>query len=157
MPNTIMNDAQAQAQALVETCRHKQTILHRKIDECREWWRELAEIGQPRFGEMNDRLSRIRDLLESHFEYEERSGFLQEVARMRPDHAERCRQLLDGHRGFLERLDQLCSKLSGDEPQLEFWGDAQRIFEEFLNDLESHEREETALLELWNRAQSDAG
>lgn len=142
---------QSERRELAEQFQHEQVDLHQEIDEWREWWRELSELGDPRFGEMADRLHHIRDRLKAHFQHEEQADLFKEIAAKQPKHAEQTERLLAEHKGFVGELDRLCDQLRGCTPKFECWGDAKLSFEEFLNELEAHETEEKKLLEIWSK------
>ena len=139
--------------SLTDEFQHEQHTTHQKIDEWREWWNELSEFGQQRFGEMHDRLQLIRDHLDAHFRHEEQSGFFQQLAERQPEYAQQCEHLASDHRMFLDKLDHLCEKLGVAEPQFESWGKACQTFEELLGELEVHEKEELLLFEAWKNTE----
>jgi DNA-binding transcriptional MerR regulator len=143
---------QVERNALAKEFHHEQVDLHQKIDEWRAWWKELAEFGDPRFGEMGVRVEEIRNVLAQHFEHEENSDLFKELGETQPGIAQQSQKLLTEHRQFIENLNRLCSRLKASEPDFDFWGDARREFEQFLDHLESHESAEKTMLELWSRA-----
>lgn len=140
---------QSNHQPLADEFHHEQHGLHEKIDEWRKWWSELADLGVPRFGEMHDRVRLIRDRLETHFQHEEESGIFQEISDMKPKHAQLATQLLSDHQKLLNDLSRLGARLGATDPEFATWGDARRSFDEFLDELETHERNENELLDLW--------
>lgn len=144
---------QGDHQTLATTFRNEQHDLHHQIDDWREWWNELSELGEPRFGEMHDRVQSIRNHLATHFHHEEESGIFQEISNLKPKHAQQATQLLSDHQKLLNDLNRLCARLGTPEPEYATWGDARRSFEDFLDELEIHERNENALMDLW--AESD--
>lgn len=146
---------ETERRSLTDEFQSEEHAMHRKIDEWREWWNELSEFGQPRFGEMHDRLRTIRDHLAAHFEHEEQSGFFQRVIEMKPETAGQATSLLSDHQKFLNDLNRLCSRLGSPEPEFESWEQAKQAVEEFLCELEKHEKEEHTLFEVWKTSKKD--
>lgn len=145
---------QTERQSLTEEFRQEQHAAHQKIDEWRQWWEELSEFGQPRFGEMHDRLQLIRAHLKAHFRHEEQSGFFQQIAEREPDYAPQCDRLVAEHQTLLNELDRLCTRLGTAEPEFENWGAANRAFEDLLRKLENHEKQEHSLFEVWKTSKN---
>lgn len=140
---------------LTEDFQNEQHTMHRKIDDWRQWWKELSDFGQPRFGEMRDRLQTFRDSLAAHFQHEEESGFFQRLVDLEPECESQVTQLLTEHQQFLNDLNRLCSRLGSAEPDFESWGEANQAFEEFLSKLERHEKQEHQLFEIWKNSRTD--
>ena len=141
--------------SLTDDFQREQHAMHRKIDEWRQWSQELSEIGQPRFGEMHDRLRSIREHLAAHFQHEENSGFFQQTIELKPECANQAESLLGEHQTFLNDLEGLCNRLGPADPEFESWGEANKAFEEFLQRLQTHEKQEHALIEIWRNAKKD--
>ena len=141
----------ADHQAQAASFRTEQHELHHKIDEWTTWWNELSQLGEPRFGEMRDRVEVIRDRLETHFHHEEESELYRETSAIKPQYAQLAEQLVSEHRELLDRLRELCTTLAAPEPQFATWGDAKSSFQEFLNELEEHEKQENKLIDLWTK------
>lgn len=133
--------------ALIEV-EHQHAAIGEQIDEWREWWRELSEIGQPHFGEMGDRLSRFRDTLAAHFRHEEFRGPMAKLIQAaEADQAERIRAFWKEHGEMLSELDELIKHLACCNGEICCWGDARDRFEAFLDRLQGHDREEHFLLD----------
>lgn len=141
-------DSQIQA----TTFHNEQHELHHKVDEWREWWSELSELGEPRFGEMHDRLQLIRNRLKDHFQHEEEAGFIHENSALKAKYQKQLKQLRSDHQQLLSDLDRMCDRLKTAEPELMTWGDAKSDFEQFLIDLDHHEQIENQLMEKWTKA-----
>lgn len=140
---------------LTDSFDREQLTMHQKIDEWRQWWKELSEFGQPRFGEMKDRLRTIRNHLAAHFQQEEDSGFFQQVCELHPECAPQATQLLSQHQRYLNELDRLCAKLESAEPEFESWGEAKQTVETLFNELATHEREEQTLADVWKNSKQE--
>lgn len=115
--------------------------LEREVADWRTWWRELSDFGQPRFGEMGDRLAGFRERLSRHFQEEEFRGPLagrsgDSVAALWRDHA-----LL------LADLDRMVERLQACGPDVGCWSGARTDFESFLDRLHAHEGREAELVE----------
>ncbi len=121
--------------------------LEREIAEWRAWWGELSEIGNPHFGEMGDRLARFREHLAAHFKHEEDEGFLSLVMEADRDLILQIAELRDEHGKLLAALDELIGRLHSCDPVLGCWGKARELFEDFIDQLNTHEESEEALLE----------
>ena len=146
---------ETERQSLTEEFQNEQHAMHRKIDEWRQWWQELSEFGQPRFGELHDRLRSIRDQLAAHFQHEEQSGFFQRVIEFKPEYEDHAAKLLKEHQNVLNELNALCRRLGKAEPEFESWGEANQAFEAFLQKLETHEKQEQTLFEVWTKLKDD--
>ncbi|MBD3676170.1 MAG: hypothetical protein HUJ26_21885 [Planctomycetaceae bacterium] len=142
-------------QTLVKTFWNEQHELHHKINEWRDWWSELSELGEPRFGEMHDRLQLIRQKLRTHFHREEESGFLHENSDLKEKHSEQVTELLSDHRELLSDLDRLCEKLGATESGFVTWGQAKRSFDALLKELDRQEQIENQLMEAWTKSETD--
>lgn len=127
--------------------REHASLIH-EIDEWRDWWRELAEMGQPHFGEMGDRLAQFRDHLAAHFAHEKKQDYRAMDAELPVEKAGELARLRVEHAALLDDLDQLVDELQKCEPEIGCWSDARYEFEEFLNRLYAHEDAEDALLDL---------
>lgn len=62
-----MENAKLEISSLLD----QHTALNCKIQELWDWWFQLQELGEPHFGEMEDRISAFRDLLAVPFIHEE--------------------------------------------------------------------------------------
>lgn len=140
--------SQPTLQTEAASLRREHTSLIQEIDDWREWWRELNELGQPHFGEMGDRLARFREHLAAHFAHEERQDYRTMDAELSAEKAEQLARLRAEHAALLDDLDQLVNELRQCEPNIACWSDARYEFEEFLNRLNDHEDAEGALLEI---------
>ena len=67
---------------LVQKWRSEDRVVTTKIDELRQWMREVRQLGIPHFGETATRLRQIRDQLVQHFQREE--AMTSEVANIYP-------------------------------------------------------------------------
>ena len=121
-------------------------VLDREIGEWRVWWNELAQLGQPRLGEMRDRLAHFRDHLAAHFRTEE-VGILPTLTGLDSAVREHLELLFDEHEQMLQATDALIEKLSGDNPEIDCWGKARDEFEEILNGVLCHEILEAEFIE----------
>jgi len=141
----------SERQTLATQFHEEQDRLHDRISEWRSWWEELSEWGEPRFGEMAQRLRLIRDRLRQHFQHEESAECYEQISRIGPKYREESDRLVSEHGPLIDRLEYLCAQLEGCEPGIDCWGDAKRMFEEFLQELRSHERDENTLIDCWSR------
>jgi iron-sulfur cluster repair protein YtfE (RIC family) len=129
--------------------------LQQEVDEWRKWWQELQEFGQPRFGEMGERLAHFQAHMQSHFRHEETSGPLAESANMSPTVQPRIRKLRNEHGQLLSELAAIIAGLSECGTAFANWGDARQGFEAFLNHLQRHDLEEHELFEELERLEGN--
>lgn len=133
--------ASAEAHAFQLDLEHEK--LQHEVDDWRQWWRELGEIGQPRFEEMAVRVARYRDLLSRHFEHEEQTGSFFELADVETSMVNDVRTIWDEHAELLAELDRIVLKLSDCGQDNIHWGDAHCVFETFLDQLQAHNEAES--------------
>ena len=131
----------------VAALKREHSALDDEIFKWRQWWEQLNEMGQPHFGEMGDRLAHFREHLSSHFEHEERQGCMSLMKHLPEKGADQAEALRKEHPQLLGELDHLISQLQQCEPAFTCWGSAREEFETFLDQLNSHEESEDALLE----------
>lgn len=132
---------------LLKEFAREQESTHQKIAQWRQWCHELCELGEPRFGEMGARLEQIRNDLSLHFSHEDESGCLGEIASVHPELTEKIVRIESEHEVLLDTLNELIEQLESSEPGFSSWGEARAAFESFLNRLEQHERDESAVLQ----------
>ncbi len=128
--------------------RNEHTSLNAEVDEWKQWWGELNEMGDPHLGEMGDRLSQFRDHLAAHFAHEENQGWLSMTMEFPAELVEHVAELRDEHSHLLQDLDSLILQLQQCEPGIDCWGEARQRFEDLLDRLNAHENSEDAL---WDR------
>ena len=121
--------------------------LATEIGEWRQWWEELAEMGEPHFGEMGTRLAQFREHLAAHFAEEENGAFLKLVNMADSQTVNEVARLQDEHKMFLTDLDSLVNRLQACDCDMGNWGNARTEFEDFLDRLNSHEEVEEELNE----------
>jgi len=118
--------------------------LEQEVQEWRQWWKELGELGQPRLEEMGARVARFRQHLAAHFQHEEFRGplagpapsaFAPQIAAVWKEHAD-----------LLSELDRLASRLQDSDCQAACWGAARAEFETFLDRLHRHEQFEAQVI-----------
>lgn len=124
--------------------------LEHEVNDWRQWWHELADLGQPRLSEMGDRLAQFRTHLRQHFLHEQRSGVLAEYAHLNCPQGSQIHQLWAEHQMLLRELDGMIDHLSACESNPLCWGDARAGFEAFLDRLQSHDEAERRLLDELN-------
>lgn len=123
--------------------------LGRSVQDLRTWWREVQEMGQPRFGEMGARVAAVREIVAQHFRLEEEGGYLQEPVAAAPQLARRAQALLADHAAILADLDRLAERLAGSPCDLKCWTEAWHELAAVLARLEQHEHDEH---EFWQTA-----
>lgn len=131
----------------VAALKREHASLDDEIFEWRQWWGQLSELGEPHFGEMGDRLAQFREHLAAHFEHEERHGCLSLVLELPDDLVQQTADLRDEHPRLLSELDELITRLRKCDPELDCWGKARDEFEAFLDQLNTHEDSEDAMLD----------
>jgi hypothetical protein len=124
-------------------------LLHREIDDLREWCHEVKEIGQPRFGQLGLRLHALREHVAEHFAEEERGGYMSPVVAADPRFAAPAAELLAEHARILERFDAVAEQLAASPPRYGCWSEGENDLCSLLADLERHEHAE---IELWQTA-----
>lgn len=126
--------------------------LQRSIQDLRQWWRELEQLGKPRFGEMGTRVHALRELLSEHFRLEEEGGYLKEPLNAAPHRAPQAQALRADHTAILADLERLARQLEAAPCELDCWTAAWHELAAVLARLERHEHEEN---EFWQTAIDD--
>ncbi len=133
--------------AITDELEQEHQALRQEVEEWREWWRELRDLGQPRFGEMGERLAQFQAHLQSHFRHEEQCVPLPESANMPSGAGERIHRWRNDHEQLLSKLDAIITQLTECGTNFACWGDARTEFEAFLDHLQRHDAEELELFE----------
>lgn len=120
-----------------------------EIDGLRAWWRETGELGQPRFGEMGERVAHLRTRLAEHFAFEEQGGYLAELLETAPNVAARAASLEHQHPALLHALEDLAERLREEPPRFESWSEARMVFEQFVHRFHDHEHAEHELIQTY--------
>jgi hypothetical protein len=120
--------------------------LRQEVADWRVWWRELRELGQPRYDEMGSRLRQFRGHLLRHFRHEETAGPLAEGASEPTPNGYRVRQLFGEHDQVLAQLDRLITQLNAGDC-FASWEAARGGFESILEVLHAHDASEHWLLD----------
>jgi iron-sulfur cluster repair protein YtfE (RIC family) len=115
--------------------------LQSRIDEIRQWMYEVAEFGQPHFGETASRLQPLRKRLMQHFEREDE--MTEEIAKSHLTStsevkAMRQQSSRDRNRLFAQ-LDELTDRLNLLDPPFASWQRAIEEVEVLIDSLEGHE------------------
>ena len=118
--------------------------LESRLDEVRDWMREVSQLGIPHFGETATRLRPLREALVRHFQRED--AMIAQLARSYPSpspeiNAVRSQSAYD-HDLLLSRLDDLTQRLDEPEPPFTSWQLAMDEIELFVVALEQHEEQE---------------
>lgn len=121
-------------------------LLMKQLTEFREWVGEVAELGEPHFREMGNRMQTLRDLLSSHFADEEAGGYLTPAGNA-GGNSEREAELRTQHAELLQSLDAMIVRLMESPPGYSSWQEAVREFDEILKRLRLHESEEVAFIQ----------
>jgi hypothetical protein len=118
-----------------------------ETSELRAWWRTHNESSEFNYGEMSRRVMDLRYQLSQHISCEEEGGYLQEAARLQPEHAQVVAELLEEHKQFLDELTALADRLA---KGIVSYGDnrvePRRELEEILDRLSKHEETESRVL-----------
>lgn len=141
-----MSDQHARASQLDSFLNEHRDLMHR-VAGLRGWWSEVAELGLPRFGELASRLVELRDILADHFRREEQGGYMKPALSVAPQLAHQISELQSQHEVFLERIDDLVSRLRCCDPEFPGWQVAKEEFEEVLSNLREHEVAENLLMQ----------
>ncbi len=126
------------------------------ITQLRRWAYEIGQMGIPHFGETAGKLSQLRGRLVSHFAREDEIGSQLSNHQAAPsvEVQATCRSAAHDHANLLKRLDDLISRLNQTEPPFDFWEQAVREVDLFLDAMEEHEEQETANI-TWLSPQSE--
>jgi hypothetical protein len=119
--------------------------LDRRIQAFLDWWRQLRELGSPRFNEMGVRMQSLREALAEHMRHEEASPLLDERIAAAPDVESARDRLRSEHQEILENLDRLSERLRACECDYCCWSEALNEFEAALRLLRRHEEAEVRL------------
>ncbi len=146
-----MNEhANSAVHALFDAWKDEDRELESYIDSVRDWMNDVSELGLPRFGETANRLQRLRERLETHFERENRIGDqLQQLYSQKSVELDAARrQWQREHDLLIVRLDELISQLDEVDPPFPSWEAAMEQFEVFIVALEQHEDHELDSIEV---------
>ncbi|MCE9632428.1 MAG: hemerythrin domain-containing protein [Planctomycetia bacterium] len=142
---------------MYSTDRIDPVILGHILGQHRELHSQLlsmrAEFTNPdlpdaqRLGAVREMLAGLRDYLRTHFEQEERGGFMEEsIARM-PRLSSAVQKVMADHPGLLAELDTLLETIGMRDISPETWAEATRGFAAFSDHLLVHERNENAVVQ----------
>jgi|GEM_PF-601238 len=133
---------------------HEQILSHLKDLNC--WWSELDEHGIPKYGEMGTRVAGFRDLLARHFDDEEQEGYFKPLLDEEPGFCIMVPDFKEKHTATLSRFDDFIARLKQPEPPFQNWGAALAEFENLMEDIRAHEKQEIALVQdAFNQATGD--
>ena len=142
--------ASSEIHALFGQWKDEDRDLDSYVDSVRDWMNDVSKLGIPRFGETANRLQRLRERLNAHFEREDKiGGQLQDL--YEGDSAEltaACRQAQRDHSSLLDQLDSLIARLDEVDPPFPSWEAAMGQFELFIVALEQHEDHELDSIEM---------
>jgi hypothetical protein len=126
--------------------------LARRVEEWRDWWEELRDLGLPHFNEMGYRLYQFREALAEHMRHEETAPRLRELARLVLGQEGVAGRLWEEHEKLLKRLDEIIERLRACTPSYACWGEARDDFERWLIDLQDHEEREIQWMQRLSRS-----
>jgi hypothetical protein len=125
--------------------RHRD-LMH-EIADLQRWWKELYELGIPKYAEMAMRLNSLRNELRAHFENEEAGGYLAAALAAAPEFAREAKELQAQHPQLLSALDQFIAQLQNNHPSVRTWDEARQRLEDFLLRLRDHEAAENTIVQ----------
>lgn len=114
-----------------------------------QWW---PDTSQPMVSAINARevlvrLTELRDLLEDHFAVEEERGLLPDGSTNDPRFEDKQSDLLKQHAGLRERLNAVIASVPVTSAHPSAWAIAQKQFEAFRKELQTHENAEIELVQ----------
>jgi iron-sulfur cluster repair protein YtfE (RIC family) len=135
-------------QELSRRWREEHNQLFRYIDATREWVKQVAQRGIPKFGEMAQRLLTFREHLVNHFKCEDEIGNRCLALTRGASEAVTAtrRQAHHDHVVLLERIDSFVGELRALEPPFDSWNQAISRMERIIDELEFHEEQESDTL-----------
>lgn len=139
--------SQQETRQQFETLFDAQCELMKQVDDLRQWWREVDELGVPKYGEMVSRIQVLRDSVAAHFRSEEEGGYLAAALAIAPQFTQQAEILLAQHAGFLESLDRFATNLQADHPAFNSWQDVRDEFDKFVLEIRKHESAENAIMQ----------
>lgn len=131
---------------IVNEIRAEHQDLIRRLAVERDAWNQIEKPTDANCAELHNRLCGFREQLAGHFAHEEQGGYLTHVLEAAPSLERQVAKLRLQHSDFLERLDNLISRLSVEPP--ESWKEARADFGKLTVELRGHEAAETALAQL---------
>jgi hemerythrin len=135
-------------QTLLQMLLDEHQELCKQIDELRQFWDEVDELGQgPKYEEMGSRVRELRELLAKHFADEERGGYLAPALERSPQFRVQAEQLKRQHQQLFDTLNRYIDRLQTCESTFHCWQEVRTEFEDFLRRLHEHEAAETAIVE----------
>lgn len=97
--------------------------------------------------QVDDLMSRLCELVETHFCNEEQGGYLKRVLEQAPHLTTQARTLLGQHEALLDDVEKLRLLVHSGVESPSWWVRIQSDFEKFATRLLQHERAETKVLE----------
>jgi hypothetical protein len=145
--NTDSNSMMPRA---IQAWRQEDRELESRVDQVRDWMREVSQFGIPYFGEAATRLRPLRAKLEEHFALETELLLLlgDSYPSSSPEVEAVRRQSEHDHDLLLERIDDLVSRLEQVEPPFRSWLEAMDEVDLFVDVLEQHEEQELESLSM---------
>ena len=123
----------------------EQKLVEKAVQQWKEWWTEMKQMGYPHFGELGLHLSRIYQGLKNHFEHEEKSGHLEHLANAASADPNTYIRLVEEHSEILARLKGLTDRLQIYTSSEFSWVNACQEFDSILDSLRCHEQKEMEL------------
>lgn len=124
--------------------------LGRKVDEIRQWMRELDLIGKQHFGETATYLRDLRKQMVRHFERE--VEMLEQIGKLytsgSPEILAVRRQSDREHHNLLGRAEDMIARLDQIDPPFESWQQAMDEMDGLVSLLEQHESNEWDSIEM---------
>jgi len=97
--------------------------------------------------DLEESIAKLKDLLELHFEIEERGGFLGEIVESEPRYESQVETLLAEHRALLENFEKLRLLVHSGVESPALWARIESDFHKFVSRLLNHEHAEKQLLQ----------
>lgn len=116
-----------------------------RIQELRDWWHQICELGEPRLDELNSRLVSLSNIIREHFADEEQPPSTCDVADLPPRLQTGVARLRQEQQVILDELDALTKRLQSENAHLLSESSVCQDLEQTLGHLERHEHAENAL------------
>ena len=134
-------------QALLKMLSEEHDVLGKQIDDLRQFWAEVSQLGQgPKYEEMGYRVRDLRNALAKHFVNEEKGGYLAPAIAVVPKFTASAKELELQHKQFLNTLDRFIERLAECESAYHCWQEVRGEFEDFLRRLHEHEAAEMSIV-----------
>lgn len=120
---------------------------HQQLTDLVSMLRDALSLDTRDRSRVEQLTSRLREVVETHFHHEERSGYLKEVFNRAPGFAGQAEMLLDQHEALLEEVEKLRLLVFSGVESAAWWARIESDFHKLASHLLSHEQAEDKVVQ----------